>query len=198
MLSISICLVSCSGKNVSHTNYEKIYDKYKDLKSYAANAEITVISNLTENTYKVRQYYRSPSSFKLEISSPDELKGSGYSFHSGKIILNSEFGKVSTMLDYIPEDRNYVFISDFFENYYKSEEAFVETINDLGSGECIVLKNVLSDSNPQRYSQSLWVSDKDFSPIKLVTYDMDNNETLVVKFSEFIADFEVDDKIFEN
>lgn len=197
-LSLILCFVSCKGKTVSHSSYEKIYNKYKDLKSYAANAEITVVSNLTENTYKVRQYFLAPSSCKMEISSPDELKGSGYSYHDGKIIMNSEFGKMSTVLDYIPEDRNYVFVSDFFENYYKSEDAFVETMNDFGTGECIVLKNVLSDSNPQRYSQSLWISSDDLTPVRLVTYDMEGKETLVVRFSEFKANCEIDDEIFSN
>ncbi len=196
-LILMISLTACKGQKVSHDSYKKIYDMYGNIKSYTAEAEITVKSNLTENVYTVKQYYLAPDNYKMEIVSPKDLSGTGYSLCDGRINMQSNFGEVFSLEDYVPEDRNYVFINDFFEGYYKSEDAYVETGKTSLNDECTVLKNVLSEQNPYRYSQCMWISNASLEPRKLVTYDMDNNEVLSVEFKSFSINGDIDKKIFK-
>jgi len=196
-LILMITMTSCKGGDVSHDNYKKIYDMYSNIKSFTAEADITVKSNLTENTYTVKQYYLAPDNYKMEIVAPKNLSGTGYSFCDGRINMQSNYGEVFSLEDYVPEDRNYVFINDFFEGYYKSEDTFVETGKTSLSDECTVLKNVLSESNPYRYSQCMWISNESYAPQKLVTYDMDNNEVLTVDFKNFTINEEIKKDIFK-
>ena len=192
-----ISMTSCKGSGVSHDNYKKIYDMYSNINSFTAEADITVKSNLTENTYTVKQHYLAPDNYKMEIVSPENLSGTGYSFCDGRINMQSSYGEVFALEDYVPEDRNYIFVNDFFEGYYKSEDAFVETGRNSLNDECTVLKNVLSESNPYRYSQCMWISNKDFAPQKLVTYDMDNNEVITVNFKKFTINDDLTKDIFK-
>lgn len=192
-----ISMTSCKGSEVSHDNYKKIYDMYSNINSFTAEADITVKSNLTENTYTVKQHYLAPDNYKMEIVAPENLSGTGYSFCDGRINMQSNYGEVFALEDYVPEDRNYVFVNDFFEGYYKSEDAFVETGRNSLNNECTVLKNVLSESNPYRYSQCMWISNQDYAPQKLVTYDIDNNEVLTVNFKKFTINDDLTKDIFK-
>lgn len=196
-LMLMITMTSCKGGSVSHDNYKRIYDMYSNIDSFAAEAEITVKSNLTENTYTVKQYYLAPDNYKMEITAPESLSGTGYSYCDGRINMKSGYGEIFSLEDYVPEDRNYVFINDFFEGYYKSEDAFVETGKTSLNDECTVLKNVLSDGNPYRYSQCMWISNDGFEPKKLVTYDMDNNEVLTVTYKSFTINKEIKKELFK-
>lgn len=196
-LMLMISVTACGGGSVSHDNYEKIYETYNDIKSFSAEAEITVKSNLTENTYTVKQYYLAPDNYKMEIVAPENLAGTGYTYTDGKINMQSNYGEVFSLEDYVPEDKNYVFINDFFEGYYKSEDTFVETGQTSLTEDCTVLKNVLSESNPYRYSQCIWISNDDFKPQRLVTYDMDNNEVLTVTYKSFSLNEDIEKDIFK-
>ena len=133
----------------------------------------------------------------MEIVAPDNLSGTGYSFCDGRINMQSSYGEVFSLEDYVPEDRNYVFINDFFKGYYKSEDAFVETGKTSLNTECTVLKNVLSEGNPYRYSQCMWISNDGCVPEKLVTYDMDNNAVLTVEYKKFSINDEINKEIFK-
>ena len=192
---LMITLSACTGR-VKHDSYKEIYNRYSDIKSYIAEAEITVKSNLTTNTYLVKQYFLAPDNYKTEITAPDNMAGTGYSFCDGEVRLNSSGGEVFSISDYVPEDRNYVFINDFFANYYKSEDTFVETSGGI-KNDCTVLKNVLSEGNPYRHSQTVKINNSSLLPEKLVTYDMDNNEVLSVEYKSFTFDTELEKEIFK-
>lgn len=178
-----ISFSACKG-GIKHDAYKRVYEKYNDINAFTAEAEITVKSNLTTNTYKVVQYYLAPDNFKMEIVSPESLKGTGYTFCEGKVTMYSNDGNTYSLSDYVPEDKNYVFINHFFESYYKSEDAFVETSGGIGE-DSTVFKNILTENNPERYSQSVWINNKSLLPEKLVTCNMDGEEVLSVEFKSF-------------
>jgi len=194
-LVLMITLASCGGK-MKHDSYKRVYDRYNDIKSFVAEADVTVKTNLTANTYTVKQYYLAPDNYKMEITAPESLAGTGYTVCNGKINMHSGTGEIFVLEDYIPEDKNYVFINDFFESYYKSEDAFVETSGGI-TEDCTVLKNMLSEDNPYRHSQCIWINNADLSPEKLVTYDMEDNEVLSVEFKSFDFDSELEKELFK-
>lgn len=196
-LTLAFCFSACKNGGAKHGAYEKIYDKYNSLTAFEAEAEINVKSNLTSNTYAVKQYYLAPDNYKMEIVSPKNLSGTGYSFTDGRVNLKSAGGEVFSLEDYVPEDRSYVFLNDFFEGYYKSESTACEASGGAGKNKSTVLKNVLSEGNPYRYSQCLWVNNESLLPEKLVTYDMDNNEVITVIYKNFSVDKKIDKSIFK-
>ena len=193
-----ISLTSCKGGKVGHDTYRQIYNKYSNINSFTAEAKINIKSNLTSNTYTVKQYYLAPDNYKMEIISPKDLSGAGYCFSGGRVSITGDYGNIFSIEDYVPEDRSYVFINDFFEGYYKSEDTFIETSKSNLKGECTVLKNVLSHKNPYRYSQCAFINNSDYFPQKLVTYDMDNNEVITVTYEKITFNEKIDKEVFKD
>lgn len=194
---ITAIFCGCGQKNIKHGAYEKIYEKYSNLNFFEAEAEVSVKSSLGTNTYTVKQYYLSPNNYKTEVVAPENLKGTGYSFCDGKLYLKFPEDEKISLGDYVSEDKSYVFINDFFEEYYKSESSLAETKGTVKSNSTL-LKYTLSDKNPKRHSQSLWINNSSFLPEKLVTYDIDKNEVIIVTYKSFFADKKPDGEIFKN
>lgn len=191
-----LMMISACAGGVKHDTYKAVYEKYNAIKSFEAEAEITVKTDKTANTYTVKQYFLAPDNYKTEITAPEAMKGIGYSLSEGKLSLNSSDGEKYSLDDYSPDDRSYVFINDFFAEYYKSEETAVETAGGKMGG-CTVLKNALQNTNPYRHSQTIRINNNDFTPESLTTYDIDGNEVICVRYKSFTYNAELDKNIFK-
>lgn len=192
----ALCFSSCKTKTVNHGVYEKIYEKYSNLKAFEAKAEISIKSNLTENVYTVKQYYLSPNNFKTQVLSPENLKGIGYTISGEKVNLTSNNSGEFYLEGYVPEDKSCVFINDFFEGYFKSQSAFAETVSSVKGSGCTLLRCNLSEENPKHHSQCLWINNKSLLPEKLITYDIDGEETITVTYKSFSTDEDLIKKFF--
>ncbi|MDO4743972.1 MAG: hypothetical protein Q4A86_01130 [Clostridia bacterium] len=193
ILMMSLC--SC-GEKSQHGIYQEIYKRYNNLESFYAAAEITVRSDKTESVYMVRQFYENPDKFSLVVDSPEEAAGSGYTAKDGKFLLKSGFGHTAECAVAFPEERNTVFLCDFFEEYYKSEETFVETSGTL-SGNTITMTCFIPGKNEERFMQSLKIDSKTYLPLVLETYDIDKKPVVTVRYGEFKRNCDIDEKIFD-
>lgn len=193
---LMMSVVGCGTKYTSHDVYSEIYERYNNMKSYMAEAEITVVSNSTSKQYTVRQYYTNDGKYKMEILQPQNIAGTNYVFSGGNVYLNSSFGARTVLEQYIPGDKDYLFIPDFFAQYYKGEENTVTSVSDL-SGAQTKLTSLLSGSNRYRFEQSLWVDNKTLLPSRLETYDINGDMTLCVVFTDFKYNEKLDASVFE-
>ena len=186
----------CGSKIVSHDIYSEIYKRYNDLKSYTAEAEVTVISNSTSKQYTMRQYYTADGKYKLEILQPQNIAGTSYTFVGGEVYLNSSFGAQERLEQYIPGDRDCLFVPDFFAEYYKSEDNTVTSASDI-SGAQTKLTSLLSGNNRYRFEQSLWVDNKTLLPSRMETYDVNGDMVLQVVFTDFKYNEKIDEQVFD-
>ena len=191
---LMISLAACRAKG-GYDAYKEIYKRYGSMESFYAAAEITVRNDRTENTYKVRQTYKAPDTYEIVFDSPEEIAGSGYSFRDGKVFLKSGFEHGESLGIYSPNERHTVFLTDFFSEYYKSEDSSAAASG--GSLESTtVLKCFISNGGENRFSQNLWIDNKTFLPVKLETYDSGGNPTVTVKYTEFKRNCDTDNSIF--
>ncbi len=186
----------CGTKIVSHDIYSEIYEKYNDMKSYTAEAEVTVISNSTSKQYTMRQYYTADGKYKTEILQPQNIAGTSCVFVGGDVYLNSAFGAHTLLEQYIPSDKDCLFIPDFFSGYYRSEENAVTSVSDL-SGTQTKLTSLLDGSNRYRFEQSLWVDNKTLLPSRMETYDVNGDMVLQVVFRDFKYNDKIDASVFD-
>ena len=110
---LMISLLGCA-KESGHDIYKEIYKRYNDLNSFYAEAEVTVYSDKLESTYLIRQFYEEPDKFAVEFDSPEEIAGSGYSSQNGKLALKSGFGDKKVCEIAFPDQKNTIFLNDFF------------------------------------------------------------------------------------
>jgi outer membrane lipoprotein-sorting protein len=193
ILMTSLC--SC-GEKSQHGVYQEIYKRYNNMESFYAEAEVTVRSDKTESVYMVRQFYESPDKFSLMVDSPETVAGSGYTAKDGVFLLKSGFGQTAECEAAFPEEKNVMFLCDFFDEYYKSEEIFVRT-NGALAGDTTTLTCFLPGKNEKRFMQSLKIDNKTYLPLVLETYDIDKKPVVTVKYGEFKRNCDIDEKIFD-
>ncbi len=193
-LILATSLIGC-GKQTPQDAYKEIYKRYNDLKSFYAAATVRVITKSGESEYAVRQFFEAPSKFAFFVDSPESVAGSGYVAKDGNFILKSGTGDKFESSIAFPDSKNCMFVCDFFEEYYKSEET-AETVSGGIAGENLVMKCYIPGKNPNRFMQSLTVDLKTYLPTVLTTYNIDGKPVFEVEFNDFKRNAEIDEKIF--
>ncbi|MEG2380241.1 MAG: hypothetical protein RSB38_00935 [Oscillospiraceae bacterium] len=194
-----ILMITLSGckTSVNHDAYSEIYERYNEIKSYTAVATIETASNKATNTYKVKQYYTAPDKYRMDVMDGDNNVKTSYIFNGANVYLKSANGGTTNIENYVVQDKDYMFIPDFFKSYYGSEESFAEASNNM-SGEQTRLNSEAKTPNPKRNSQSVWIDNKTYVPSKLETYDVDNTAVITVKYEEFKLNEKIEDKMYKN
>ncbi len=191
---LATSLAGCGEKSPQDA-YREIYSRYNHMKSFYAAATVRVISDKGESEYSVRQFYEEPDKFAFFVDSPENVAGSGYVAKDGQFTLKSGTGDSFASRIAFPDSKNCMFICDFFEEYYKSEETAVTADNGLIEDK-IVMQCYTADRNPNRFMQSLTVDTKTFLPIMLATYNAENKPVIEVEFHDFKRNADIDEKIF--
>ncbi len=182
VIVLAMSLGAC--RDDGHNTYREIYERYNEMESYSAIADVTVRNERSENTYVARQVFLAPDRFSNEVIEPPEIAGSGFVFKDGGITLKSGFGHGEDVARLPLESVGVLSVNDFFESYYKSEETSVTTSGG-GMESLTVMECFLSSKNENRFRQKLWIDNKTFLPVTLETYDTENRPVVTVRFREF-------------
>lgn len=191
-----LAISSCGCQSHSHDVYEEIYKRYNNLESFSATAEVLVKNDKGENTYKVKELYEAPDRVFLEITEPDILKGSGLWTSNGEVRLVSGFGHSEGVGNDLVTRRGVLFVSDFFEAYFKSEETSVKASSADGS-PVTVLECYLNGKNRNRFMQKVYIDNKTFLPLKMETLDVDKKPVVTVTFQDFQRNCDIDEEVFK-
>ena len=194
VLMTSLCC-GC-GKNSRHDVYREIYKRYSNMDSFYAAATVTVRSDKTESHYSVRQFYQAPDSFALFVDAPEDVSGSGYILKNGSYKILSGFGSDAEFAAKSTNGKNVMFICDFFDEYFKSEETSVQTSGAL-SGNTTTLSCFLPPGSKQLYVQKLEIDSKTFLPLVLETSDINNNPVVTVEYTDFKRNCDIEKTIFD-
>jgi len=182
ILMISLC--SC-GRKTEHDHYKEIYKRYNDIQNFSATVEMTVQNSQGKSVYTAEQKYKAPDLFEVIFTEPQSVSGSGYVFDGETVLLKSGFGHSEELNAVSALVRSSVSVEDFFEEFYKSEETSVTTEATV-SGKQTCFSCFLPGKNKNRFSQSLWINNDTYLPIRLVTYGIDEKPTVTVEFCEFV------------
>ncbi len=186
---LMMMLFSC-GKN-SHSDYSEIYESFGDIENYYATVEVTVSGNESESQYKARQYYVAPDLYRLDFIS-EGMENVSCVLKEDKLYYKGPDGEVSEFDKYVPEEKYYIFLTDFMERYIKSE-----TAKSVSKGNETVLELKESSENPHRASMKFYINNKNYEPKRLETYNDKGEKVIEAKFSDFKKNTKIDKKIFE-
>lgn len=186
---LMITLTGC-GKN-DHNSYSKIYESYGNIENYSADIKVTVSSDAGESEYTAKQYYAAPDLYRIDYTS-EGLEKISCVLSGETLKFKDADGTVTEFKGYVPNEKYYIFITDFMERYCKSESA-----KSLSKGSSTILQLPEETKDPNRALMKLWVKNKTNEPLKLITYDDGGEERVKVEFENFKMNGKIDKKIFE-
>ena len=178
------------------TAFERIQRMVFELQTYRAIATVEYRSNKGSNVYETVQHARITGEYRIEVTAPEAVAGSvtasdGRQIHQFNNRVN---GRVSLMVQETPE-RSEIFLTSFIRNYKQSEEVSV-SVSDMDEGVRTVLEASIPGSHPYLSMARLWVDNETTLPVKLVIFDADGAERIIVTYHIFEYNVVLDDGLF--
>ena len=193
---LTFALVGCSKGNVTNDDYASIQDKFVDMESYSCNANVTFYSNKGENTYTISQQAKNDGRYYIETKSPENVKGNIILF-DGNILwqYNPSLDSKISVGDKDKMARKEICLFTFLENHLKSKDISLETAN-IDDNMYSVLEAKISGGNKYFDSEKLWINNETKSPEKLVIYDIEGKERVLVTYEDFVYNPKIEDSKF--
>ncbi|MCL2215546.1 MAG: hypothetical protein FWB91_00870 [Defluviitaleaceae bacterium] len=176
--------------------FEKVHRMLVELENYRAIATVEFRSNKGTNTYETIQHARITGEYRIEVTGPAHVSGSTTTSDGTQIFqFNSRVnGRVSLMVQETPE-RSEIFLTSFIRNYLQSEEVSV-SVADMDEGVRTVLESTVPGNHPYLSTARLWVDNTTLIPVKLIIFDADGAERIVVTYHVFEYNVELNDALF--
>ena len=194
---IFILMIGCNMKKEQLSTMEKIQNQLRDMKNYECTGTLTRISNKSENTYDIKQYYKSTGEYRLELLSPEDVLGN-YTVFDGNSIFQYNPRIPGKVIKDVPESqmRNELFLGYFVKNYFQSEDVSIETGN-MDLEKATVLEAVIPGQNKYTATEKLWIDEETLKPIKFVIYDTEGKERYIIDYKDFEYNTDIDNTLFE-
>ncbi len=192
----SISLVSCKEP----TNEEVFYEIQKTLnhmESYSCLTSISVTGNKSTKTYELKQIFKKPDKYIIEVVSPEDSKGCKMLYNGNQIWLSHpKIEQSETIKDYTTDFSNKdLFLGYFLRNFITIENSSLSS--DIIEGkEYLVLATELPGNNRYRNSEKLWINKNDFIPYKMEILNIEQEVTTRIFFDNFKYDVKINDESF--
>lgn len=194
MISTILLLAGC-GKNDS-SSYVDVQKKIMDMESYTADTTVKYISNKGENEYEIRQSAKKDGKYIIETLAPENTKGHIILF-DGQMVwqYNKNVESKISVGDKDKLERREISIFAFLENHLKSSDVSVETASTK-EGVYTVLEAKIPKKNKYMDTEKLWINNETKMPEKLIIYDEDKKERVLVTYKKFEYNPKLSDSIF--
>ena len=178
---VSICVVGCSNKEYTKEEvYEDFQKQISKISSYTCTANVKVIGNKEKTNYIFKHTYKKPDYYKLEVKSPENLKGKTIEYNGEKILVHNPNINDTVELPNIDNNVHYMFIGDFIKNYMENEDVKLEAINDE-----LKIEIEIPGDNKYFNKQILYVNNKTKNPDKMEIIDNEGKARFIVTYEDF-------------
>lgn len=192
LILLILILTACT----STPQYPTIQEKLSQMTSYQTNAEITYISNKGSTTYNTTISALSDGKYRIDITSPEDYNGNVV-LYDGKLVWQYNPHLENNKICANPPEkasRREIILFSFLENYNTTMETTAVSATAIPQ---TILEAPLKSTNPIFAKEKLFIDNEKMLPQKLIIYDSENKERIVVKFSNFEYNKKLDDTIFK-
>lgn len=164
--------------------------------TYSVTAEIIVQGNKMAENYVVRQYFKYPDKYRLEVVSPDDKKGKTTVYDGNCLWIYHPLINQMFVLDNLKEvEETGMFPGYFAGSLFTGEEASYSIVSEDG-GDYIAIKTVMQGGNNYRKHQVLYMDRKSYKPIRMEIYDSSETKVVTVYYKDFLYNVMLDDNLF--
>ena len=197
LFAVTGCQGSGASRAEKQNTYQKIQSILINVHSYMCEAAVEYKSNKGSNVYDTVQKCKITGEYRVEVVGPEKVEGN-ITLSDGKTIyqFNKRIsGKISVATKE-SQERSEIFFTSFLKNYMKSNETSVSAAKVEGD-PCTVLEALIPGSHPYLASEKLWIDNKSFKPVKLIIYDPQGSERIIVTYKTFEYNVTLEDSEFK-
>ena len=186
-----------AGKAETQNAYERIQSILVSVQSYMCEASVEYKSNKGSNVYDTVQKCRITGEYRVEVVGPDKVAGN-ITVSDGSTIyqFNKRIAGRLSVATKESQERSEIFFTSFIKNYIKSNETSVSAAK-IAEDPCTVLEAQIPGSHPYLASEKIWMDNKTLKPVKLIIYDPQGSERIIVTYKKFEYNVELDDSEFK-
>lgn len=173
-------VIGCQKSATKEEVYQDFQKKISTMSSYTCKAQVEAIGNKSEHKYEYIHTYNKPDYYKLEVVSPEHLKGKTMEYKDEKIIVKNPDINDTLELPNTGENKQYLFIGDFIKNYLQNEDLNIKLTNSS-----LVLEVSISGGSEYFDKQILYINLKTKQPEKMEILDVKGNPKFIVTYNEF-------------
>ncbi len=153
---------------------QEIAKRYQGIQGYDA----TVSLKVGEAEYQLSQTFQAPDTYRTEVLTPRNLKGTVSLVTSDEITFSGgEFPSV-TMPRGLSESADYMQVKDFFTAYYDETPGSMEVTED---------GILLTHTDANRGTQKLWLNQKTLMPEQMQVFNQEGTMVFQIEYLEFKA-----------
>jgi outer membrane lipoprotein-sorting protein len=190
LLSITSILGTGCRKRVKAP--EEILNSLKEIRTYTANVNIILKNDKQVLKYECRQFFDKSLGYRLEVGSDrvqihkdrkifvdDKKNGSKY-------VLEDDFDKIYSLS----------FIGKYIGFLYTNKDIKYSSKDEEGRSFQII-EVILPGDNRNLYKADLYIDKKSCAPEKIIVYDNKSNEKVLIEYSAFVPNEQVNSELFK-
>ncbi|EOC99531.1 LolA family protein [Caldisalinibacter kiritimatiensis] len=195
MIFTILLTVACEEPTDEEIFY-KMQKKLSKMESYSTIANITVVGNKSEKTYKLRHIFKRPNRYIIQVIEPEE-SGGCITVYDGKQawIYHPQINQSMLIKDFKGSAEQNIFIGYFLKLFVTNEDIRISAEN-IKDAQYLTLTADIPGNNKYRYKEKLWVDKETFTPYQLIIYDKDGKASVKVKYSNFKHNVDIKDEEF--
>lgn len=196
LLSLILSLTACKLINKNNIHEGNAEEALLAMNGYAAIVKISNIDNDKATTYEAKQIYQMDGKYRFEVLAPERLKGLTTVFNGEKVVqYNPQIENAKPIELPLNNFRNQIFLGTFVKNYLQSEEVAI-AVQNIDEAVTTVLEAVIPGGSQHMSTQKLWLDQKTRKPLRMVIYNKDQQESIMIEFLDFAYNPEIDESIF--
>lgn len=180
LTAIILILASCSKGGDCYDSHKRIME----MKSYTADAAITVHGNKSSKVYKTKQTVDESGNIKIETTQPEELKGKVIIYNGQKWIIYHPLIKDVVEFDSL-SNVDEVIYKGIIEKKFLMTKNLKEKITQKNNEKCIEFKADLPNSNDHKSYAKLYITEKNSIPLLLEIYNNNDKVAVSIEYSNF-------------
>lgn len=190
-------LIFAGCSNHSSEEYLKVNDMLLKMDTYITKAEIIVNGNKMVESYMVKQYFKYPDKYRIEVLSPPDKQGkiTVYDGESLKI-YQPQIKQLYVMEDYKEVEEGSMFPGHFAKDLFTSEHAVYDIKNENGN-DFISIKVPIPGGNRYRRWEILYFDRQTIKPVKMEVLDDQGKTAVTIYYKEFLYNPGLDDDVFK-
>jgi outer membrane lipoprotein-sorting protein len=190
LIITAVITAICGCEKADGDNYQKIQKSLMEMTAYKCESDIKYITQKGETSYSAVQYALKDGKYRVETTSPEKLKGVTI-VYDGNLMWQYNPVSDSKLSVKSSGKKPQLILFTFLDNMVKSRETDVETEKPE-----TVFEASIPGENKLEYSEKLWVNNETGLPVKMIIYDKDGNERMIVSYKSFEFNPNIDEKIF--